>query len=53
MLETGIEREACYGQAALMPEMQAGVYRFRSDADWGDIEIVLITNEFNVIRTTV
>ena len=34
----------------VIPQMEAGVYRFRGEADWGDIKTVLITNEFRVIR---
>ena len=35
----------------VIPEMEAGVYRFRSDrVDWRDIQTVFITNEFRVVR---
>ena len=34
----------------VIPEMEAGVYRFRGDADRGEVKTVLITNEFRVFR---
>ena len=38
------------GDQRVIREMEAGVYRFRIDADWGDIETVLMTNEFRIVR---